>query len=130
MRCWPVKPRQVPLIYEIDEPDRWVALAARYPLDVSKSRRHDWWRITGWSGPWLMPDYAAAASDYDAIHLTISGYLTTAGKALPVNNARCLLAGWDPDETYWLTDILDPAGPPSRWVRHGWTQIDWHLAPF
>jgi hypothetical protein len=130
MRCWPVKPRQVPRIYEIAEPDHWIALAARYPLDVSKSRRHDWWKITGWPGPWLMPDYAAAAADYDAIHLTVGGYLTTAGEALPVNDARCLLAAWDPDETYWLTDILAPAGPPARWVRDGSTQIDWRLAPF
>src|SRR5215831_17880597 len=130
MRCWPVKPRQVPRIYEIAEPDHWIALAARYPLDVSKSRRHDWWKITGWPGRWLMPDYAAAAADYDAIHLTVGGYLTTAGEALPVNDARCLLAAWDPDETYWLTDILAPAGPPARWVRDGSTQVDWRLAPF
>jgi len=130
MRCWPVKPRQVPRIYEIAEPDHWIALAARYPLDVSKSRRHDWWKITGWPGRWLMPDYAAAAVDYDAIHLTVGGYLTTAGEALPVNDARCLLAAWDPDETYWLTDILAPAGPPACWVRDGSTQVDWRLAPF
>src|SRR5262249_45877678 len=88
MRCWPVKLRQVPRIYEIAEPDHWIALAARYPLDVSKSRRHDWWKITGWPGRWLMPDYAAAAADYDAIHLTVGGYLTAAGEGLPGEGPR------------------------------------------
>ena len=28
-------------------------LVARYPLDVSLSKRHDWWRTTGVDGPWL-----------------------------------------------------------------------------
>jgi hypothetical protein len=46
-----------------------------------------------------MPNYAAAAADYDAIHLAVGGHLTTAGHALPVNGARTLLAGWNPDET-------------------------------
>jgi hypothetical protein len=128
VRCWPVTPRQLPRIYEIASPQDWTALAARYPLDVTGSRRHDWWRVSGWSGTWLMPNYAAAAADYDAIHLTVGSYLTTAGSALPVDDARTLLAGWNPDETYWLTDILAVTGQPTRWVHHGWTQIDWHAA--
>ena len=93
------------------------------------TRRHDWWRVTGWAGTWLMPDYAAAAADYDAIHLTVGGYLTTAGRALVVNDARCLLAGWDPDKTYWLADMLTEGGPPVRWMQDesafpGWRQAE------
>lgn len=128
MLCWPVTPRRPARIYEITGPDDWITLVARYPLDVSKSRRHDWWRVTGWPGTWLMPDYAAAASGYDAIHLTVGGYLTTSGNALPVNDARCLLAGWDPDETYWLADILAAAGSPIRWIRDDQTQLGWRPA--
>lgn len=45
MRCWPVTPRQMPRIYEIADPHDWIALVGRYPLDVTKSRRHDWWRV-------------------------------------------------------------------------------------
>jgi hypothetical protein len=129
VRCWPVMPRRVPRTYEIAGPDDWVALVARYPLDVSKSRRHDWWRVTGWAGSWLMPDYAAAAFDYDAIHLSVGGYLTTAGNALPVDGARCLLAGWDPDETYWLADVLAAAGPPVRWIWEGLPHLCWRPEP-
>jgi hypothetical protein len=116
VRCWPLTPRRPPRTWEITGPDNWVALVARYPLEVSKSRRHDWWRVTGRAGRWLIPDYAAAAADYDAIHLSVGGYLTTAGRALPVSDAGTLLAGWDPDETYWLADILDTAGPTLRWT--------------
>jgi hypothetical protein len=71
-------PERSPRIYEISGPDEWADLAGRYPLDVSKSRRHDWWRITRWAGTWLIPDFAAVAGDYDAVHLSVTGYLTTA----------------------------------------------------
>jgi hypothetical protein len=132
VRCWPVTPDRPARICEITGPDDWVALVTRYPLEVTKSRRHDWWRVAGWAGPWLMPDYAAAAADYEAVHLTVGGYLTTSGRALAVNNARCLLAGWDPDKTYWLADALAGVGPPVRWIRDdsvhlGWRQADLSL---
>lgn len=128
VRCWPMTPHAAARICEIAGPDDWVALVARYPLDVTNSRRHDWWRVTGWAGAWLMPDYAAASRDYDAVHLTAGGYLTTAGLALPVNGARCLLAGWDPDETYWLADVLTIAGSPVRWIPDDSAPLGWRPA--
>jgi hypothetical protein len=129
VRCWPVKPTRAPRVYEITGPGDWAALVARYPLDVTLSRRHDWWKVTGRAGTWLIPNYAAAAADYDAIHLTIGGYLTTAGRALPAGHACSLLAGWDPDETYWLADILTSAGPPQRWVWRDGPQLGWWPEP-
>jgi len=129
VRCWPVAiPHRAARIYEITSPDDWTALVTRYPLEVTKSRRHDWWRVTGWAGAWLMPDYTAAAADYDAIHLTVSGYLTTAGRALAVNDARCLLAGWDPDKTYWLADCVAGGGAPVRWIRDDSAHLGWRQA--
>ena len=128
VRCWPVTPDRPARICEITGPDDWVALVARYPLEVTKSRRHDWWRVTGWAGPWLMPDYAAAAADYDAVHLPVGGYLTTAGRALAVNDARCLLAGWDPDQTYWLADVLAGVGPSVLWIRDDSVHLGWRQA--
>ena len=97
------------------------------PLSGASSRLSGW-RVTGWAGPWLMPDYAAAAADYEAIHLTVGGYLTTAGRALAVNDARCLLAGWDPDKTYWLADVLAGADPPVRWIRDDSVHLGWRQA--
>jgi hypothetical protein len=123
--CWPVISHHPARIYELTGPDEWTALVARYPLEVTKSRRHDWWRVTGWADAWLMPDYAAAAADYDAIHLTVGGYLTTAGRALTVNDARCLLAGWDPDATYWLADVLTGGGQPARWTFDDSAPLGW-----
>jgi len=127
-RCWPVVPAAGARVYEVCGPDQWAELAERYPLDVSKSRRHDWWRVTGWAGRWLIPDYAAVAADWDAVHVSVAGYLTTAGIALPVDDGWCaMLAGWDPDATWWLTDVLSFTGPPEDrraddQVPLGWTR--------
>jgi hypothetical protein len=38
------------------------ALVARYPLEVTKSRRHDWWKVTGLAGRLSRP-----AIDKDAM---------------------------------------------------------------
>jgi hypothetical protein len=128
-RCWPLAPRAGARVYEVGDAHAWAELTGRYPLDVSGSRRHDWWRVTGWAGRWLMPDYTAVAADYDAVHVSVAGYLAAAGRALPVGDgdARAMLAGWEPDATWWLTDVLSPAGPPADW-----TEADddrWHLGP-
>lgn len=114
-RCWPLRARQRPRVYEIAEPQDWSALATRYPLVVDRARRRTWRPATGWSGGWVIPDWPAVAADYDAVHLTVAGYLTTAGRALPAGERRTVLAGWNPDETYWLTDLLQQHGPPTEW---------------
>lgn len=144
-RCWPVRVAPAARIYEVSGPAAWADLVRRYPLDVSRARRHDWWRTTGWAGRWLIPDFTAVVCDYDAVHVSVRAYLTTAGRALPVDEApggeraaeaaggqrageaRTVLAGWDPDQTYWLADVLASAGSPARWVESqdeplGWTR--------
>jgi hypothetical protein len=125
---WPLVPRTDCRVYEIDGPAAWTELAARYPLDVSLSKRHDWWRTTGIAGPWLVPDWSVVAADYDGVHLTLWGYLTAAGLALPARPSagpsvsvreRTVLAGWNPDETYWLNDVLTSGAAPSNWLNDG-----------
>jgi hypothetical protein len=113
---WPMTVTRTPRVLEINGPGDWIDLVRHYPLDVSASRRHDWYRVTGRDGHWVIPDYAAVADDWDAVHLTVTGYLTTATRSLAVTDeAATVLAGWDPDQTWWLTDILRVAGPAQRW---------------
>jgi hypothetical protein len=83
---------------------------------VTKARRHDWWRATGEDHTWAIPDYPAIAVDYDAIHLTVGGYLSTAGRAIQAGGAHTVLAGWNPDETWWLTDSPRRHGEPVTWL--------------
>jgi len=115
-----LSPGREPRTYEVDSPAAWVALVERFPRDATASRRHDWFRAAGRDPSWFLPDWSAVAGTYDAVHLTVAGYLTTATRAWDVavpgvRDAATLLGGWNPDETLWLTDVLEVAGPSERW---------------
>ena len=114
-------------IYEIDGPAAWAQLCTRYPMDVTSSRRHDWFRATGRTGRWMLPNWARVSADVDAVHLTVAGYLTTAGLAVPVgDDAASVLAGWNPDQTYWLGEVTRDVSTRQQWTEHddssGWAR--------
>ncbi|HEY6498311.1 MAG TPA: hypothetical protein VIZ20_02735 [Streptosporangiaceae bacterium] len=128
-RVWPVHARPGARVYELTGPAAWTELVRRYPLEVTRSRRHDWFRATGRAGRWLIPDYAAVAADWDAVHLTVAGYLSTAGAACPVDRkVATVLAGWNPDQTWWLTDALTLGGPATYWVNPDGGGPGWRAA--
>lgn len=119
-RVWPVSIRNSPRVYEISNPTDWAALVDAYPLAVPESRRSVWFETTGEYRDWFIPDWAAVAEDYDAAHLSLHGYLSTPGIAIPLseNAGATVLAGWDPDTTWWFGDdaaFIDDE--PSLWRR-------------
>ena len=131
-RTWPVQPPPAARVLEIAGPADWSALVERHPLEVTASRRHVWRAVTGEDGRWFLPDWAAVAEEFDAVHVTVDGYLATAGRALPVRTeggpASTVLAGWDPGTTWWLADPSG-LGEPSDWRRDGdgpgtWRRVD------
>jgi hypothetical protein len=66
------------------------------------------------------------AADWDAIHVSVAGYLTAAGGAIPASGgARTMLAGWDPDATWWLNDVLSLTSPPEIWRNAGLAPFGW-----
>jgi hypothetical protein len=65
-RCWSLQLSPDAAIFEISDADDWSELVRRYPLAVTQSRRHDWWRTTGQDLEWAIPDFHAVAADYDA----------------------------------------------------------------
>lgn len=105
-------------VYEVTDADAWVRLVERYPLDVGASRSGAWHVVTGRRSRWWMPDWAAVADDYDAVHLTVLGYLAAAGRGLDAAGGTTVLAGWEPDVTYWLNDVLTQAEPPATWTDY------------
>ncbi|WP_425861173.1 hypothetical protein [Arthrobacter sp. TWP1-1] len=105
-----------PRIYEIDSPDAWAQLCREQSITVTCSKRHDWYRTTGRSGAWVMPDWQRLQERYDGVHLSLGGYLRTAGLAIPVGeDFATVLAGWDPDTTYWLRDVEPIPGTQQEW---------------
>lgn len=95
-RCWALELRRDCVVYRDSHRPGLGRVVARYPLSVTKARRHDWWRATAEDHAWAIPDYPAVAADYDAIHLTVGGYLSTAGRAITAGGAYTVLAGWSP----------------------------------
>jgi hypothetical protein len=129
---WPMAAIGTPRIYEIGGPTDWAELVGRYPLEVSWSRRQDWYRSTGRDGRWQIPDYVAVARDFDAVHLTVAGYLTTAIRAVEVDaDIATVLAGWDPDQTWWLRSGLVANGRSEHWrsVEEPGRPIVWRRLP-
>lgn len=104
-------------VFEVDAAEDWARLCREFPLTVTASRRHDWYRATGWAGELVVPDWAAVSMSYDAIHLSYAGYLSGAGLAIPVGEGTAsVIAGWNPGATYWLSDKAQPVGEAVEWV--------------
>jgi len=110
--------------YEIADAAAWAQLCAEYPLEVTASRGTAWNQSVGHSERWVVPDWHAMAADWDAVHLTIAGYLAAATALIPVgDDAASTIAGWGPDETVWLTSRPSGIGPVVAWRRYdmlGW----------
>jgi hypothetical protein len=105
-------------VYEVHEPGDWGRLAATHPKDVTASRRHDWSRWTGREGQWILPDWRSVAAQWDGVHVSVAGYLSTAGMAVDIGGgAATLLAGWDADQTLWLRDVFTGTRQLTTW--HG-----------
>ena len=103
-------------VYEVHEPGHWERLAAAYPRDVTASRRHDWGRWTGREGRWILPDWRSVAAQWDGVHVSVAGYLTTAGMAVDSGDGTAtLLAGWDADQTLWLRDVFTDTRRLTTW---------------
>lgn len=116
---------QNPRVLEIDTPQAWADLCHAHPLDITASRRHDWYRATGRDGDWLIPDWAAVAEEYDAVHLTVAAYLAGATRAIGVDGRfATMIAGWGPDATVWLTAVCQQVPVPWDYDRgtHRWSR--------
>lgn len=115
-------------ILEIRAEEDWTKLCRAFPLEVTASRRHDWFRTTGRHGRWVIPDWERASSRWDAVHLTVAGYLRLAGRALTVDEGRAsVIAGWNPDSTFWLNDVVRESGEPRQHWHREHNQDEWEL---
>jgi hypothetical protein len=118
---WALTVEPAARVYEVHGPAGWARLAQTYPRDVTAARSDDWW--DKWAGArpgrrWILPDWPAVAVDWDGVHVSVAGYLSTAGSAISAGTAGdTLLAGWDADETLWLRDVFTDVRPLTTW--HG-----------
>ncbi|MGV8970689.1 MAG: hypothetical protein ACOH10_00075 [Rhodoglobus sp.] len=114
---------------EVRSPEDWADLCREYPMEVTASRRHDWFRVTGRDGRWLIPDWQRVSERWDAVHLTTLGYLAAATRLIEID-AECgsVIGGWGPDSTIWLTDVArETKDGREKWARPRndwrWSQV-------
>lgn len=105
-------------VFEIEGAAEWAELCARFPLEVTAQKRHNWDRSTRPAARWVVPDWAQVAEHYDAVHLQVGAYLAAAGTAIPVDDSgtASVIAGWGPDETYWFTPDVAYDDVRARWA--------------
>lgn len=82
-------------VFEVDGPDAWHELCARYPNP-------------GHAEP-LVPDFAAMAEDWDGVHLTLGGLLTAEQVRITGPSGWSGLWGWEAEQTVWLRSVFDEA---------------------
>jgi hypothetical protein len=128
--CWSVRCREQPRNFEINGANEWIDLVKRYKLEVTWGRGDAWAMATGLDVRWFLPDWSQVADEFDAVHLSVSGYLAISGRPLLLDDDMAtLVAGWAPDETYWLRDILEISGPGVEWESmQDHPSRDWRIA--
>jgi hypothetical protein len=113
--------------YEITDAESWARLCREYPIDVTASRDSIWGASVGQSDEWVIPDWHAMAADWDAIHLTIVGYLAAATTLIAVSEGKAsVIAGWAPDETVWLRASPAATSAAVDWRR--FEDLGWRVA--
>lgn len=106
-------------VREIDSVADWLDLVRSAPADVTRSRAYYWGRLEP-GLRWVIPDWVALAERYDAIHLTVNGYLDLS--CVPIETEpgeRTMVVGWGPEETYWLREPKLEWGEQFRAYRYG-----------
>ena len=63
------------------------------------------------TGVALVPDWRRLAEDYDGVHLTFAGLLTTPFVPETSESGTTMLWTWDAEITEWLPDAVRPGAP-------------------
>lgn len=92
-------------VFEVTEPEDWRRLVERFPEDATGTHDGEWREWGSVTGPWVLPNWEEVMANYDGVHVTVGGYLSSCGLALHVGDAYTMLSGWIPDATLWLHDV-------------------------
>jgi hypothetical protein len=133
---WHLPVRAGARVWEVHRPDDWVRLVEAYPKRAI--RAHSGWELPGPNqrqrdigglltvlgqhavrahvSHHLLPDWAAVAADYDGVHLSWAGFLTTEGYVCDLDAVGVtMLRYWGSERTHWLADVFGdpvPLGAP------------------
>ncbi|WP_084128730.1 hypothetical protein [Demequina sp. NBRC 110055] len=107
-------------VLEIRAAHDWLGLVDRYPLDGTRRVGKCWDIAFEMSSRWMVPDWSAAAQEWDAVHLPLQSYLSFGAMPLPLSSENTTaIAGFDADTTVWLN-----GSPTGRGAATGWRRED------
>ena len=125
-------------VFEIDGPQAWHDLCVRYPAEGAAGRagrgNPD---FSGDKGR-LVPDWSAVAADWDGVHLTFGGWLTTEQVRVDSASGWTYHWAWDAEQTMWLRWVFTSSqqmpdhqersvpDPPWKWLHSLLPQDDRH----
>ena len=95
-KCWELQISANVRVYEIHGPGDWNRLCARYPARGFEGVR---------DAEWLVPDWGAAAGDWDGVHLSLGGLLTAEQVRYESSPGWSELDFWHAERTFWLGPI-------------------------
>ena len=119
-------------VWNIDHPSDWVRLVETFPKMATEP--HAGWELPGPNqhrsdvarlasipeqhgvrtmlDRHVLPDWDAVASEYDGVHLSWAGFITTEGFVSDLGDrGATMLRYWSSERTLWLRDVF---GNPSR----------------
>ena len=100
-------------VFEIHGPDDWHTLCVNYPAEGNSGRHAtnepDFSRDPGK----LVPDWSQVARDWDAVHLSFGGYLTSEQVRVESEHGWTYHWAWEHEATLWL-----------RWMFTGFERLE------
>jgi hypothetical protein len=129
---WRLPVRPGARVWTIDHPSDWVRLVETYPM-VAKNP-HSGWELPGpnqhveditplldvpgqnavrsSAGRHVLPDWEALVYDYQGVHLSWAGFLTTEGYVSDLaDGGATMLRYWASERTRWLEDVFAEPEP-------------------
>jgi hypothetical protein len=129
---WRLPVRPLVRIWTIDHPSDWVRLVETYPKVASNE--HSGWELPGPNhhladtsplstipsqnalrsvvAHHILPDWEALACDYQGVHLSWAGFVTTEGYVSDLaNGGVTMLRYWASERTMWLEDVFGDPEP-------------------
>lgn len=110
INCWQLEVRQDARVYELGSPADWTALCDRYPNVTAVPR--DWRRHWGiHARKALSPDWAGFAGDWDGLHISLAGLVTTLGVPMRIGDYATIAEEANCESTIWFR--ADCFGEPT-----------------
>jgi hypothetical protein len=127
-------------VWTIDRPSDWACLVETYPKVATRS--HSGWELPGPNqhhsdtkllrsftsqravrteiGSHVLPNWSDVAADFDGVHLSWAGFLTSEGFISDLSNGGVtMLRYWGSERTLWLHDVFEEPVPLAAPVLTG-----------